>query len=1584
MTVKITAFSVGEEGVAYFLHGEGCGGHKDHEDGPEQYFLAGQEGNFKGRWFGGGLEHLGLRPGTEVSEADAKAVFGHLAHPVGAEAFLIEARERIEAEGLKGAAADAELEKAYAAARLGSNPYKFKTLNERVAARAKKEHLSDDRDGERIREIRLEEAKASRPRARGFYDVTFSPAKSTSIFYAGLLAGGREAEAEQMREIHREAVQEALAYLEKEAGYARAGHHGQAPGGRSSVGRWVEGHDWTVALWDHQANREGEPQLHTHAVVLNRVRTVDQDGTVKWRALDGASLFRARRAAAAVYERGLEQRMENAFAVAYALRPDGKAREIVGISEEERAKLSTRSEQVSKEFDLLVEKYKERHGGEEPSAYGRTLLQQAAARNSRARKELIASSSELFARWERMVGQRLKTTLAAIVDRAEAAAVEARGEGDAERWETEVVIQQAIERVQDAQATWTRSDLMFVLNEVLPDRLGPSVLAQTGYTTALLEELADEALSGRYGTVMVRGMELLEVPEELRRADGRSMYRPGADERYATVAHLSAEQLVETRARSRGAKALPPDAVAAVLTGAEQDGRPLGEEQAEVVSSVLGGGRDLDVVVGPAGTGKSVAQGTIATAWKANGGRVIGLAPSQKAAHVLRAEGVPIATNTTRFLLRASGKGPRHEIETYRLRPGDLVILDEAGMVRTDELVRVVQLAAAAGAKVVLCGDHSQLTAVGAGGLFRQLVNAGHAVELGTVRRFRDADGTIREWEAKASLGLREGQVHALQPYLDRGRLRSGSLAEMVDEIRGLYVSDALRGVHAAVMTSTEEQAAQVAAAIRGDLVRLGRVAADGVDLADGTQAGVGDLVQARENLNRLKDSHGMPVYNRFNYRVTARHSDGALTVQRVVDQDENGERLGGTVRLKASYVAAHVTLAYAGTVHSVQGATVDGGYSLFDAASTREQLYVAMTRGARENRGFVALEADEDALSVLTAALARVGAQESASDVLAGELEWIESLGAHAPVWTDLVEQHQHAKHASLLMRGLGIEAFGRLEAEDASTVYRQLWAAEQDGHDTAEVIRQTTRRDMRGVDSVPAVMYSRIAGALENREPERPAARSWLERTPADMTGPEGEAARARAAVMDERVHALGERAVAEPPAWALERLGPVPEDPIERHHWQHSAAVVEAYREQYQVDAPTTVIGAPPSASMVPQFSAWQAAHRALGRTAQEQELATSPTVRLQEQVAIWRREQEWAPPDVADELARAEWKRLEVQTELALDRARLEQVAEPEQVEQLRERVRVQEQDLQQAVAYGQAVEAQYDERANWHANAAQLREAAQAAFAELVRRKADIPEAERTSEPAEVTPPEVTRDQEAFGRLADRWAGREVEKPERSAEPVAEVEPSLADRDREALGRLADRWAGRESDASTTPAADVQEQTPNRALSEVEQGQEAFGRLADRWAGREVEEPERSAEPVAEVEPSLADRDREALGRLSDKWTAEAAATSAADLRPQVSVRVIEELQAAQDRVAADREQAAAQEATRQQAAQLATDQQAAVEQMAERTAASREAEPEMTSEDISREQHYEQQQVAEVSAPVAEQQLEYSAPVQSL
>ncbi|WP_326655630.1 MobF family relaxase [Streptomyces sp. NBC_01750] len=1337
--LRITAISGGEAGLNYLLSGSGCaGGHQaDAEvtlNGPEGYFAKGTEhGTPLAVWIGEGLSEWGLAEGASATERDIRAVFGKHAHPEEYRAAVSDAKAYIDENGITGTAAEKIMADAEASARRGRKPYEFRTIEERIDDRLAKE---PDADPERVAEIRREERDKGQRSPAMYFDQTYSAQKSVSTYLTALEAAGRHEDAATVRAAHNEAIQAAMKVFEKEAGFGRIGYHGQAKNGRPSTGRYVDSEGFTAAIFTHEVSREGDPQLHAHVAVLNKIKVHDEDGNERWVTLDSRAMHKAREAAAAVYERTLEQVVERDLPVVFGQRPDGLAREIKGFEPELLEALSTRSFQVDQRFEELLEQYRQDHG-REPSALVKTRLKEIATLDTRDPKRNEHQSAEArIERATRIANDTVEGGLLGALERVEQVGLETRfAEAEEAGFDREQVITESLEALQTKRSTWDRSELIQQLNTTLGDSLPRDIPL-----APLANELADEALkSGKYGVVQTAGLSIIEdAPSRIRQSDGRSVFSPSAlaSEKFALEEHLSTEDRVASRAHQTGAPCLSQLAIDEVV---KESG--VTADQADVVRGVLGDSKRISVVEGPAGAGKSYATGVIADAWQEQtGGRVIGLGPSAVAAEVLGEEGIEIRTNTTRFVdYYAKGLGSAKDVETFRLRAGDLVVLDEAGMASTDHIARVSELCEEAGAKLVLIGDQQQMQSPEAGGLLRTMVEEGPHYSLSNVRRFREPDGTVREWEAKASLALRRGDVRALEEYDRRGLIMGGTLEEMKAATIQAYVADTLAQRESVVMTATNARATELSREIRTQLVRYGLVEEHGTALRDDNRAGVGDLIQTRENDVKLKDSEGRMVLNRRVYRVTGIGDDGQLTACRVAGRNDDGtERLAGTLTLPASYVQENVALAYAGTVHAVQGRTVGyGGYLLVEEGMTREQVYPGLTRAQRYNRAFAACQVpadehrlqklDQDAMSMLQTAVERDGGDLSALQELRESQDWAESIPALEPRWRDYVTQHVRDQYEPQLRQLLSEEQYATMRQQDPSTIYRALREAELAGHDGPQVLQNAiTCASMTSPepDNVTALINWRIEQELKDRQPENaPAGHSWTDRTP-DMPGIEGQVARELAEAMDARRDVLGERLCEEPPEWAVRHFGPVPEDLLDRAEWARRAGTVEGYRELYNIDAPNTAIGRLPAKGAVEQRAAWEAAHAALGRTEDEQALARTNDAALREMVARYEREKSWAPAHVGEELSEARQTVLRYEEKAILAQADADQTTDAEQRAELEAQARGYE-DLVATLSERVEVLEQIDgARAAWYEETAPAREAAEAARDELGRRGLD--------------------------------------------------------------------------------------------------------------------------------------------------------------------------------------------------------------------------------------------------------------------
>ncbi|MGY4403898.1 Ti-type conjugative transfer relaxase TraA [Bradyrhizobium sp. USDA 3315] len=195
----------------------------------------------------------------------------------------------------------------------------------------------------------------------------------------------------------------------------------------------------------------------------------------------------------------------------------------------------------------------------------------------------------------------------------------------------------------------------------------------------------------------------------------------------------------------------------------------LSGEQADALAHVTDG-RDLSLVVGYAGTGKSAMLGVAREAWQAAGYEVRGVALSGIAAENLEV-GSGIASRTIASLEHGWGQG--RDLLTSR----DVLVIDEAGMVGTRQLERVLSHAAEVGAKVVLVGDPQQLQSIEAGAAFRSIHERHGGAEIGDVRRQREA------WQREATRDLATGRTgNALEAYRSRDMVH---VAETRDQARG-------------------------------------------------------------------------------------------------------------------------------------------------------------------------------------------------------------------------------------------------------------------------------------------------------------------------------------------------------------------------------------------------------------------------------------------------------------------------------------------------------------------------------------------------------------------------------------------------------------------------------------------------------------------------------------------------------------------------------------------------------------------------------------------------------------------------------
>ncbi|MCD2191012.1 MobF family relaxase [Actinomycetospora soli] len=1345
--LRITAIGAGA--VEYLL--AGCEAHEHAHElearadaaelGADRYFAKAMEmGEPQGVWLGKGWEALGLsdiEAGAQAREEQVRAIFGQLRRP--------DSTER---------------DPTY----IGSKPRTYKGYEERLA---KLQAAEPDPSPERARAMERE-AAAGGTRPVAYYDFTFSPVKSVSVLYAAYLAAGLHGEAEKVRAAHDEAVKIALSYAEQHVAHTRFG--------RTEHGRvYAEAEGLAVVAFAHHTSRSGDPQLHTHAAVLNRVGTAD--GRIG--ALDGKGFRAFKEAIATAYERAVEQEMTDRVGVAFETRPDGKAREVAGVDPALLRNASTRRGQIVERVEAMVERYRDRHG-REPGAAARKVMAQEATYDTRAAKTGMAGPAAVAAWADSDLGRR--GHLVAAVDEVELAAVAMATAAPAlaaDPGRVQEAMAAGLADVQAAYSTWMLGNLVDAIDRHLGDAAALGVPAAE--RPAALEDLARAVIAPGAGfdVVQLTGHEPVEVPAELLRRDGRPVFRPHEERRFATAAHLETEAGVGTYATRTGARVLDRDPVQAAC---EQAG--LSVDQAEAVLGIVTSGRHGDVLIGPAGTGKSRTVGALAHAWsETTGGTVYGVATAQIATANLAGDGLT-ALNTTRFL-GAVTPDPITGQARMPLRPDDLVVVDEASMASTPDLAAISTAAARVGAKVVYVGDPHQLDAVGAGGLFAHLADtlpAGQVHTLDQPHRFQQS------WEAEASLQLRDGDPRAVEAYADHGRLVAGTVEEMTAAARRGWLVDRLAGLDAVLVVGTNDLAADMSAELQGELVSLGRVDRTPIaELADDNAAGLGDVIETRRNawglrVDPSRDGVAEPVMNRSRYTIVGRGDDGTILGR---------DRHGAIAHLPADYLAEHAALGYASTVFAAEGITVDASHDVVDRDATREAVYVGASRGRQHNYLYLVTEREPDAhepqrlaevaAERLTAVLAREGAQHAAAAVLAGAQLEENSATALLSRLQVAMEHEGHPRHLEHLRERLGDGLAAGIDPADRGTgrLLAALDAAELAGHDPAALLdRAVESRGFDDVDSVPDALRHRIRGLVQAYDPDRAVdSADWTTRVVEREGEPVSEYRRQVAALLSERQRDLGDRVAAEAPAWAV-TVGERPDleaDIAEVAAWRDRAGAAALYREHAGIGPDRLSLGAPPSRERPLERALYDAALAATPDRAPEsgeRDWRAEPDAELYATRERWAREAEQAPTWVADQLADTSRTARQWHEDAVLERARLEQLApDARRRDELERDAARHERMAADDEAHAATLRVAHERRGAWWERTTGEREADKAAADELDRR--GLPETRATVERPDPEPVRLVPEETQAERDAERVASEQARERLRAAVELSE-------------------------------------------------------------------------------------------------------------------------------------------------------------------------------------------------------------------
>ncbi|NWN87253.1 MAG: relaxase domain-containing protein [Micrococcaceae bacterium] len=839
-------------------------------------------------------------------------------------------------------------------------------------------------------------AKDTRDAVAGF-DLTFSVPKSVSTLWA--VSGPALQQA--IQQAHQQAVDETMAWTEREFIQSRAGKAGVAH---------VPVNGIIASMFDHWDSREGDPQLHTHVVVANRVQRLLDD---QWVTLDSYTLHRHVVAISETYNSVLFDHLHNQLnALPQAAATDdperepirdlldaattestaaedvsrsGMAVELAGVPDDLIREFSQRSVLIEQRKDELIDQYVEIHGHMPPQHVIWQLRQQATMDTRSAKADTTESLAEKMSGWRDRTlaaGHEPATVIENATGHDSAVITPDMLTADVRTQLADWVLADTSAR----RSTFTRANLLASAQRITRLVRFADMDDRMAVADDLVATAQDQAVSLTPDRSTLRP-DTADVAVANR---GRSVLDHQATAGvYTTATIMDQEQFVMDAATRPDGHGLAEDTVDRQLSQARMaGGHPLSDDKIRACRSMLTSDAGLSAVIGPAGTGKTSAMAAVKDIWEEHHGQasVVGLAPSAVAARVLgneldvetdnvskwlyesigdgaarRTQRIQRLTNTLYELEHADRPQPQHYEKVaaqlaeqyaaqakYLLRQDQLLVIDEASMVSTAQLAELTAQAQTAGAKVVLVGDPAQLGSVDAGGMLGWLDRSNKADRLSSVFRFKN------DWEGSASLKLRKGDTSALELYEDAGRIVDAG-DDAADAAYHAWLEDTRQDTSTILVAADNATVTDLNVRAQHDLAEAGVIDLnDTVTLKNNTFAGIGDKLLARRNERQLTDASGAFITNGTRLILDDIHADGSAIA--------TNESTGASIVLDPDYLASSTELGYAVTAHRAQGVTVDTAHCVVDENQPRELFYVAMTRGKHGNYVYTATRDEHEA----------------------------------------------------------------------------------------------------------------------------------------------------------------------------------------------------------------------------------------------------------------------------------------------------------------------------------------------------------------------------------------------------------------------------------------------------------------------------------------------------------------------------------------------------------------------------------------------------------------------------------------------
>jgi conjugative relaxase-like TrwC/TraI family protein len=562
----------------------------------------------------------------------------------------------------------------------------------------------------------------------------------------------------------------------------------------------------------------------------------------------------------------------------------------------------------------------------------------------------------------------------------------------------------------------------------------------------------------------------------------------------------------------------------------------LKDDQREMVYRLLTVKEGIVVVIGEAGTGKSFATVAAAEGWASVGIELRAVAPTWRAANVLRAEG--LEATTVAGMLRDLDRN-----ET-RLSSRTVLVVDEASMVGSEQLARLIDHADKAKAKLVLVGDPEQLGSIEAGGLFAAIAERTDPVHLHEVIRHN------HEVDREAAKLIREGRSReALDLYQEAERI---TIKETPELLRGAMVEDwwgsFSQGEDALMVAKRNSEVERLNAIAREVAKSEGRLGAEEIAVG-GAPFAAGDQVITRVN------DQSAGIFNRERWQVAEVDAERGQMILEGIDQARRVEvgrdyldrtTLGGD--------APALQHAYAVTTYCAQGATVDRAYVMAEPSTDKQEMYVATSRTREETHLYATPEIqvernefapaapEREPIAHIAEAASRDRAQTAAHDeALRAELAKLPS--------EELVARHKElsvpAGHERTREKSYASESQRLAEArEQLERAVAKCEAVEALGwRERREQLPDALSREETWGEAV-----KKRTAALERIEP--PSTEARRERELAEQ-------------LLDRRAAKALAAARIEPPSYIVKELGERPTEPTKARVWDQGVRKVERYR-------------------------------------------------------------------------------------------------------------------------------------------------------------------------------------------------------------------------------------------------------------------------------------------------------------------------------------------------------------------------------------------------------------------------------------